>query len=108
PHRTSPAGPVDRLAGRHDAVDYRRWRVGRDGRAVRGALPIRTAQGAAQVRGFAVLVGVAVAAWMVFAGAAMLLGGAGPEVTGPALLVCLAPNLLALGVVELVRTRSEY
>jgi len=60
------------------------------------------------VKGFAVLLGVALAAWVVLAGAAMLLGGAGPEVTGPALLVCLAPNLLALGVAELVRTRSEY
>ena len=60
------------------------------------------------MKGFAVLLGVALAAWVVLAGAAMLLGGAGPEVTGPALLVCLAPNLLALGVAELVRTRSEY
>jgi hypothetical protein len=60
------------------------------------------------VKGFAVLLGVALAAWVLLAGPAMLLGGDGPEVTGPALLVCLAPNLLALGVVELVRTRSEY
>jgi hypothetical protein len=60
------------------------------------------------VRGFAVLVGVAVAAWVLLAGPAMLLGGDGPEVTVPALVVCLAPNLLALGVVELLRTRSEY
>jgi hypothetical protein len=37
----------------------------------------------------------------------MLLGGAGPEVTVPAALICLAPNLLALGVTELVRTRSQ-
>jgi hypothetical protein len=60
------------------------------------------------VKGFAVLVGVAVAAWVLLAGPAALLGGDGPEVTGLALVVCLAPNLLALGVVELVRTRSEY
>lgn len=38
----------------------------------------------------------------------MLLGGDGPEVTVPALIACLAPNLLALGVAELLRTRSEY
>ena len=60
------------------------------------------------MRGFAVLVGVALGAWVLLAGPAMLLGGDGPEVTGLALAVCLAPNLLALGVVELVRTRSEY
>jgi hypothetical protein len=60
------------------------------------------------VKGFAVLVGVALGAWVLLAGPAMLLGGDGPEVTGLALLVCLAPNLLALGVAELVRTRSEY
>jgi hypothetical protein len=59
------------------------------------------------VRGLAVLVGVAVLAWVILAGPAMLLGGDGPDVTVPALLVCLAPNLLALGVVELLRTRSE-
>ena len=59
------------------------------------------------MKGFAVLVGAAVAAWVVLAGPAMLLGD-GPEVTVPAVLVCLAPNLLALGVVEWFRTRSEY
>jgi len=60
------------------------------------------------VKGFAVLVGVAVLAWALTAGPAALLGGDGPELTGLALLVCLAPNLLALLVAELVRTRSEY
>jgi hypothetical protein len=60
------------------------------------------------VKGFAVLVGVALVAWALTAGPAALLGGDGPELTGLALLVCLAPNLLALGVAELVRTRSEY
>lgn len=60
------------------------------------------------MRGFAVLVGLAVAAWVLFALPAVLLGGDGPEVTGVALAVCLAPNLLALGVAELLRTRSEY
>jgi hypothetical protein len=60
------------------------------------------------VKSLAVLVGVAVAAWVLLAGPAMLLGGDGPAVTVPALVVCLAPNLLALGVVELLRTRSEY
>ncbi len=38
----------------------------------------------------------------------MMFGGAGPEVTVPALLICLAPNLLALGVAEWAKTRSEY
>lgn len=60
------------------------------------------------MRGLAVLVGVAILAWVVLAGPAMLLGGDGPEVTGLAALVCLAPNLLALGVAELFKTRSEY
>ena len=60
------------------------------------------------MRGFAVLFGVAILAWVVLAGPAALFGGSGPEVTVPAVLVCLAPNLLALVVVELVRTRSEY
>jgi hypothetical protein len=60
------------------------------------------------VKGFAVLCGVAIAAWVLLAGPAMLLGGDGPDLTLPALLVCLAPNLLALGVAELVRNRSEF
>lgn len=60
------------------------------------------------MNGFAVLLGVAVVSWLVLGGASMVLGGAGPEVTVPALLVCLAPNLLALCVVELIRTRSEW
>jgi len=60
------------------------------------------------LKGFAVLLGVAAAAWVLLAGPAMLLGGDGPEVTVPALLVCLAPNLLALGVAELFKGRSEY
>jgi hypothetical protein len=46
--------------------------------------------------------------WVVLAGPSMLLGGAGPDVTVPVVLVCLAPNLLALGVAEWARTRSEY
>lgn len=60
------------------------------------------------MKGLAVLCGVAVAAWVLLAGPAMLLGGDGPDLTLPALLVCLAPNLLALGVAELVRNRSEF
>jgi hypothetical protein len=60
------------------------------------------------VRGFAVLVGVAIVTWVVLAGPAMLLGSDGPEVTVPALLVCLAPNLLAIGVVEFFKNRSEF
>jgi len=60
------------------------------------------------VKGFAIVLGVAILAWVVLAGSAALLGGDGPEVTVPAWLVCLVPNLLALGVAELVKTRSEY
>jgi hypothetical protein len=59
------------------------------------------------VRGFAIVVSVAILAWIVIAGPAALLGGDGPEVTVPALLVCLAPNLLALGVAEFFKNRSE-
>lgn len=57
--------------------------------------------------GFAVLLGVAVLAWGALALPAWLLGGAGPEVTVPVALACLAPNLLALGVAEAVRGRGE-
>ena len=60
------------------------------------------------MKGFAVLIGVAIAAWVVLALPAMWLGGDGPEVTVPALLVCLAPNLLALGLAELAKGRSDY
>ena len=59
------------------------------------------------MRGLGIVLGAAVLAWVVLAGPAMLLGGAGPEVTVPALLVCLAPNLLALGAVELARARGQ-
>jgi hypothetical protein len=41
------------------------------------------------------------------AGPSWLLGGDGPEVTVPAAAVCLIPNLLALSVNELVKTRSQ-
>jgi len=59
------------------------------------------------VRGLGIVLGAAAVAWVVLAGPAMLLGGAGPEVTVPALVVCLAPNLLALGAAELVRARGQ-
>ena len=58
------------------------------------------------MRGLAFVVGVTVLAWLVMCGPSWLLGGDGPEVTVPAALVCLIPNLLALGVTELVKTRS--
>ena len=58
------------------------------------------------MRGLGIVVGVAALAWLALAGPAMLLGGAGPEVTVPALVVCLAPNLLALGAAELARARG--
>lgn len=59
------------------------------------------------MRGLGIVLGAAAVAWVVLAGPAMLLGGAGPEVTVPALVVCLAPNLLALGAAELVRARGQ-
>jgi len=59
------------------------------------------------VRGFAVVVGAAVLAWLVLAGPAALVSDEGPTVTGPAALVCLVPNLLALGVAGLVRGKSQ-
>lgn len=59
------------------------------------------------MRGLGIVLGAAVLAWLALAGPAMLLGGAGPEVTVPALLVCLAPNLLALGTAELARSRGQ-
>ena len=59
------------------------------------------------MRGLGIVVGAGVLAWLVLALPAALLGGAGPEVTVPALVVCLAPNLLALGAVELARARGQ-
>jgi hypothetical protein len=55
----------------------------------------------------ALVAGVTALAWLVMAGPSWLFGGDGPEVTIPAALVCLVPNLLALGVNELVKTRSQ-
>lgn len=60
------------------------------------------------MRGFAIVVCVALLAWIVTAGPAALFGGDGPELTVPALLVCLAPNLLALYVAEYFKNQSEY
>jgi hypothetical protein len=57
--------------------------------------------------GLGIVLGAAVLAWLLLAGPAMLLGGAGPEVTVPALVVCLAPNLLALGAAELAQARGQ-
>ena len=59
------------------------------------------------MRGLAFVAGVTALAWLVMAGPSWLLGGDGPEVTIPAAVVCLVPNLLALGVIELVKTRSQ-
>ena len=55
------------------------------------------------MRGFAVVLGTAVVAWLMLAGPAALISDEGPSVTIPAALVCLVPNLLALGVAGLVR-----
>jgi hypothetical protein len=59
------------------------------------------------VKGFAVVVGAALLAWLVLAGPAALMSDEGPSVTIPAALVCLVPNLLALGVAALVRGKSQ-
>ena len=59
------------------------------------------------MRGFAVVIGTAVVAWGLLAGPAALVSDEGPSVTVPAVLVCLVPNLLALAVAGLVRTRSQ-
>lgn len=59
------------------------------------------------MRGFAVVVGTAIGAWLLLAGPAALVSNEGPSVTIPAALVCLVPNLLALAVAGLVRTRSQ-
>lgn len=58
------------------------------------------------MRGFAVVIGAAVLAWGLLAGPAALVSDEGPSVTVPAALVCLVPNLLALAVAGLVRTKS--
>ncbi len=44
--------------------------------------------------------------WGLVAGPAWALGADGPELTGPAALVCLIPNLIALAVISLVKTRG--
>ena len=59
------------------------------------------------MRGFAVVVGAAALAWVLFAGPAALVSDEGPTVTVPAALVCLVPNLLALAVAGLVRGKSQ-
>ena len=59
------------------------------------------------MRGFALVVGAAVGAWLLLAGPAALVSDEGPAVTVPAALVCLVPNLLALGVAGLVRGKSQ-
>lgn len=59
------------------------------------------------MKGLAVVVGTAVIAWLALAGPAALVSDEGPSVTIPAALVCLVPNLLALGVAALVRGKSQ-
>jgi hypothetical protein len=58
------------------------------------------------VRCIGLVAGVTVLAWAVTALPAWALGGAGPDLTVPAALVCLIPNLVLLGVVEVVKTRG--
>jgi hypothetical protein len=59
------------------------------------------------VKGFAVVTGSGILAWVMLAGPAALVSDEGSTVTVPAALVCLVPNLLALGVAGLVRTKSQ-
>jgi hypothetical protein len=58
------------------------------------------------VKGLLIVVVTAILAWIVVAGPAALMTNEGPEVTVPALLVCLVPNLVALIVAGLVRPRG--
>lgn len=60
------------------------------------------------MKGVLIVLGTAAVAWLVLAGPAALATNEGPIVTIPALLICLAPNLLALLVSELVRSKSEW
>lgn len=59
------------------------------------------------MKGVLIVLGTAAIAWLLLAGPAALLSNEGPTVTIPALLVCLVPNLLALLVTELVRSKSD-
>lgn len=54
----------------------------------------------------ALVVGVTALAWVVLALPAWALGGGGPDLTVPAALVCLVPNLILLGVVAFVKARG--
>src|SRR5690242_5390917 len=87
-HRADPHRRPYRLGAQILAVVHRRRGAGRDGRAVRPAAAAEPAERAEHVRGLGIVLGAAVLAWLALAGPAMLLGGAGPEVTVPALLVC--------------------
>lgn len=59
------------------------------------------------MRGLGIVLGTGVLAWLVLAGPVALAGGAGPLVTVTALVVCLAPNLLAVLLAALVRNKSS-
>lgn len=59
------------------------------------------------MKGVLIVLGTAIAAWVLLAFPAAMLSDEGPSVTLPALLVCLAPNLLAVLVTVLVRKQSE-
>lgn len=58
------------------------------------------------MKGLGVVVGTAALAWVILAGPAALVSNEGPTVTVPALLVCLIPNVLAVGVAGLVRAKG--
>jgi len=62
---------------------------------------------AVEVRGWLLVLGTAAVAWLVLAGPAALVSDEGPEVTVPALLVCLVPDLLALVAARLVRSKEQ-
>ncbi len=59
------------------------------------------------MKGVLIVLGTGIAAWVILAFPAALISEEGLGVTIPALLACLAPNLLAVMVSELVKTKSE-
>ena len=59
------------------------------------------------MKGVLIVLGTAIAAWVILALPAALVSDEVPGVTIPALVACLAPNLLAVMVSELVKTKSE-
>lgn len=59
------------------------------------------------MKGVLIVLGTGVGAWLVLAGPAALFTAEGPEVTVPALLICLVPNLAAVIVATRIRNKSS-